>query len=321
MSWRKLKTAFERLLVANAQVPEAEEDGEVKNYFWRTTRALSMLGHCDFDFEDSKVRAAKPVLARLPLPGLPQAAVLAGARSPTTLERLEEAREAIDGHVDAAYGGHAANTFLLPQRASVEAGSTDLIGSLAEQLGIRFEEKPPALNIASYAGTLDEYVSSLPKSKSGELETWPSPFNFDTETLRFEEADGETAEIKLVRRTDPVTTLSRFFLVEDGRRREVDRDWGRYVMLSSEKVRVLSYDRRRFVMAVPIGASLPRLFGRALALCSGYAPQFVWASQLDLPIAETRGYRLYRWVPPQMAGMIAGKLDQRLIEEDIAHEF
>ena len=320
MSWQKLKTAFERLLVANVQVPESEEDSGVKNYFWRTTQALSMLGHCDFDFEDSKVRAAAPVLARLPLAGLPQV-VLAGARSPTILERLEEACKETDDHLVVEYSNHDENTFLLPQRASVQAGSASLLASLAERLGIRLEEKPPALNIASYAGSLGEYVSSLPEPKSGELRTWPSPFDFNGGSLRFEKADGETAGVKLVRRTDPVTTRSRFFLIEEGKRREVDRDWGRYVVLSREKVPVLSYDRRRFVMAVPIGASLPSLFGRALALCSGYAPQFVWASQLDLSTAETRGYRLYRWVPPQMAEMVAGKLDQRLLEEKITHDF
>jgi hypothetical protein len=75
---------------------------------------------------------------------------------------------------------------------------------------------------------------------------------------------------------------------------------------------------QRFIIAVPVGAKLPRLLERALTLCSGYVATFVEG----LPFSpEIRGFNLFRAIPPQIAEMTAKKLGQTLSTHSLDIQF
>lgn len=321
MSWRAFKSAFEYLLVTHRDRESNGEDTEIGKYLYRTVRALDILAYCDFEFShQSKVYASPPVLVRLPLAGLPQA-VLVGARSPSSLSKVKKYVREASGNIRMNVEESSANTPLVPQRVKVQADRPEALKTFASYLGVRFENTPPAWNLLSYAGSIEAYLDSLPQPRTGRLETWPSPSTFNANGLRFEPASGNDPNVRLTRYTHPTTTVPHFFLFNGDKRVEVDRDWGKYEILRRNKKRVLSYDERRFLLAVPSSISLPRLLARALSLCSGYAPSFVQATELELSIVGAWAYRLYRWIPPQAAQAIADKLDQRLIETKIDYDF
>jgi hypothetical protein len=65
-----------------------------------------------------------------------------------------------------------------------------------------------------------------------------------------------------------------------------------------------------FLIGVPATMPLPRLLARCLCLCSGLPPVIggghAWAG------SSAVSTRYYRRVPPQIAELVANKLDQQL---------
>ena len=91
--WREFKNAFEYLYLNTPGTDGEAIESEIPSWAVnKTARALDILGHCDLEFSQSgrRVHAAPPVLARLPIAGLPQA-VLTGSRSPKTIPSVKEA--------------------------------------------------------------------------------------------------------------------------------------------------------------------------------------------------------------------------------------
>ena len=89
LSWTAFKSAFAALYPSIASVRDLEKQN-INNKRLEVVRSLESLGHCDFDFTGNRVYVAPPALVRLPCAGFPQA-VLAGARSPQTLEQIKDA--------------------------------------------------------------------------------------------------------------------------------------------------------------------------------------------------------------------------------------
>src|SRR5262249_12744201 len=88
MSWHNFKNAFDALSLKYCP-QDPYKTGEARHVRWRTLRSLEWLGHAESAFEEgrSTLYAAPPVLARLPISGIPTA-VLCGARSPSTAGTL-----------------------------------------------------------------------------------------------------------------------------------------------------------------------------------------------------------------------------------------
>ena len=74
---------------------------------------------------------------------------------------------------------------------------------------------------------------------------------------------------------------------------------------------VLRYDPDKAIIAIPAGASLPKLLERALTLCSGYIPKYK-----KLPKSEIV-FKVFRDVPDLIANKLAEKLCQTLHIQDL----
>ena len=214
-----------------------------------------------------------------------------------------------------------ANAHFIPTRVLLQGGTPATLEKIAVSLGIKYETIPPAWKLLQYASSLDEYLLSQPDPVSGELEGWPSRSDFNPRALQFRKKHQDGTNVRLSRYTNPTTSILHFFIWRDGKRIEVDRDWGRYIALHAWGLNVLVYDHKRFLLAVPASASLPRLLARSLGLCSGYAPLFAPREKLTLPTPETWGYHLFKWIPPQIAETVATRLNQELISHEINFEF
>ncbi|PAP74810.1 hypothetical protein B1759_16675 [Rubrivirga sp. SAORIC476] len=248
--------------------------------------------------------------------GLPQA-VLCGARTVRTVERLREAAEEAGGHIET--GHQSAGTALLPTRVVVRADAEETLERVAVASGVGYVNAPPAWHFASMGGDVGDYVASRPP-RTGALSEWASA-TFDPERLAFNPVRvwAPTESRVLGRHVEPISQRTRFFLWEGSTRKEVDKDWGRYAALSATGARALAYDRRRFILGVPARLPLPRVLARSLCLCSGYAP----AVERSLPGAPYAGqvHLLFRWVPPSLAEAVAIRVSQRPVdcEIDILH--
>lgn len=307
--WPAFKQFYDRLCVVEQA---GTSDGDANRERLRTMRALDALGHADFFFDEAGggVYGAPPVLAALPVSGLPEA-VLCGARAPETLDNLRSACGEEIGAVEIETTSHPDAPPLVPARLAVQAESDEALERVAGRLKIPYLHVPPARTLLEFAGGLGDYRTSLPRPHKGTL-NWKRK-DFDPHRLQFRQAEEEVTGFCLSECFDPGQGgRSRHFLFKDGERAEVDRDWGRYELLYRTSVNVLHYDPRRFLFAVPASAPLPRLLARALALCSGYAPRFIPCMQLDVRSPETWGFNLYGRVPPDIAKAIATKVAQPL---------
>lgn len=317
LAWRSFKETFDYLYNIKMGLSEENTDkDEIKNKRLQAMRALDSLGHCDLDFSgDSskwKVYAAPPVLVRLPCAGFPQA-ILAGARSPATIGQLSEACQSVGHHINLEVTEQFSELGLIPKRVAVQAEDVGELRAIGNLLKIPFIETPSAWSLLHFAASIDDYLATLEWSKEPEL-NWQSK-TFDPISLQFQSIKETDCPLRLSQYSHPSRNTKFYYLWQDEKCAEIDRDWGRYAVLKALRRNVLIYDKCRFTMAVPASANLPRLLERALTLCSGYAAKYEKKSPRDRP--QIQGFNLFSAVDPQIAEMTADKLGQRLLQQSL----
>jgi hypothetical protein len=293
--------------------PDRAEPAEAIAYHESVTlKALEALGHVSADFfgGTETIRIAPRVLAQLPVAGRPQA-ILVGHRLATTEQELREACAAQPG---TALQAEDDDVYLplVPRRLLVEADDPDLIATVARAVEARYTSEPAAWRVLQYAGTIAEYeagLSWMPQRPPN----WERR-DFDPNVVAFREpGPGTGPRTGLGEYRDPHTSRSRYYLcrgIPTIETVEVDRDWGRYVVLAAAKRSVLLYTHAGEV-AVPLSALVPAPYAAGLALCLGYAPR---EARFDRP-AGHKGpvrYLVHRGVPRALAELAATKLGQWL---------
>lgn len=316
LAWLSFKETFDYLYNLETGVREENTDKDgIKNKRLQTIRALDSLGHCDFNFSDdrskNKVYAAPPVLVRLPCAGFPQA-ILAGARSPNTIQQLSDACQSAGTHINLEIKEQASESVLIPKRVAVQAEDVRELEAIASSLGIPFLETPSAWSLLHFAACIDDYLATLKWANDSEL-SWKHQ-TFEPSSLQFKTLEKTDTNIRLSRYSHPSRNTQSYYLWQDGICTEIDLDWGRYAILKALRRNILIYDKRRFTMAVPASANLPRLLERALTLCSGYAAKYVKKLPHD---PQIQGFKLFSAIPPQIAEMTAAKLGQTLWQQSL----
>ena len=316
VTWLSFKETFDYLYNLETGVREENTDKDgIKNKRFQVIRALDSLGHCDFNFSDdsskNKVYAAPLLLVRLPSAGFPQA-ILAGARSPTTIQQLSDACQSVGNHINVEIQEQASELGLIPKRVAVQAEDVRELQAITSSLGIPFIETPSAWSLLHFAASIDDYLATLKWANAPEL-NWKHQ-TFEPNSLQFKTIKETDTNIRLSRYSHPSRNTQSYYLWQDGMCTETDLDWGRYALLKALRRNVLIYDKRRFTMAVPTSANLPRLLERALTLCSGYAATYVKKLPHD---PQIQGFKLFCAIPPQIAEMTAAKLGQTLLHQSL----
>ena len=94
---------------------------------------------------------------------------------------------------------------------------------------------------------------------------------------------------------------------------DCDPAWGKWLALRDAKVEALAYDQQHQELRVPARCWLPMPFGKAAALCSGYAPSIIPLPEACTGLDKSaRKFLIYRDIPPVIARGIAKKLGQTL---------
>ncbi|NJL89203.1 MAG: hypothetical protein HC916_04910 [Coleofasciculaceae cyanobacterium SM2_1_6] len=319
MSWTAFKSAFSSLYTSIASVSDLEKQ-DINNKRQKVVRSLQSLGHCEFDFTDNRVYVAPPVLVRLPCAGFPQA-ILAGARSPQTLEQITGICNSLGNHIKVEIEPDKALS-LIPRRITVQVEDVEELRKIADSLKIHFKENPAAWEILNFSGSLQDYLATRKWSNDPEL-NWEKHQTFNTNSLLFQTSQYPDSIIRLRQYIHPTRNTQTHYFRRMGQNvkiehTEIDRDWGRYAVLSALHLNILVYDKRKFVMVVPSGAKLPCLLERALTLCSGYVPEYRdKIDSLAKSLPKAKGFKLFHAIPPQIAEMTAAKLSQTLIIQSL----
>ena len=160
------------------------------------------------------------------------------------------------------------------------------------------------------AGPINCYRKSIKKEKPNNLNWERHVFDVHTGLFKY---DSNKKDPILASYTNPRNNSRIYLYHKEGFDFEVSQDWGRYLVLQDLNKSVLQYDSRRHILGVQATFPLPKLFARALTLCSGYA-SLVYEEGSD-----GVQWRYFRYVPKQISELIGCKLAQRLTEYSMEH--
>jgi hypothetical protein len=292
------------------------EDINFTRLRYQTLRFLDALGHCDVDFGKRFIYACPPSLVFVPCFGLPKA-LLTGARNQELVMHIKkyvaENKNAIRFHRIAQRHEHS----LLPMAIYLEAISTDLLKGAASKVGITLKtDEPAAWDLINFSSNISEVGNNM----SFDLRTepdWPKRI-FSLSNLAFSKYITINDSIRIVEYTNPRDQQRLHWLWQGDKAADVDRDWGRFLVLHKQNINVLLYDSKRFLLAIPANIPLPRLISRALILCTGRAPsEDVLQGKPVMTIPENCHFHIYDAVVPSIAEVISNKLGQELISYNL----
>jgi len=274
---------FNRLFSLLYSPDEPERDaGELdeKNYEWLrrdARRLLDMLGYCEFDYERGKVYACPPVLVELPVKWLPYA-LLTGTYTPEVLKRLEEYVQQ-NGTKDAVkIEKIPQSSRLMPEAIKLLAVTKGHLKNAAEYARIDFQDDAPAAwKLLNFSDDLNAIEHSVYFNKFADLQNWVCE-EFSPEFLRFLPQDSENPHKSDERLATYYQRGKRYrrkcwIWNKDKQGAEIDRNWGRWLLMKWKRQNVLWYNVSDSELGVPAGMPLPRLLARSVALCSGLVPE------------------------------------------------
>lgn len=225
-------------------------------------RALSQLGHVEFDWSGGRWAAAPTVLVGVA--DLPGRLLLTGARTSTTLQEASAAAAEHDVDVAAPFAQRGVG----PSTVLVEADPADA-APFAAAAGVDLvADAGPRLARLAPAADLDVVSESAwPDERFGHCTIDPHTFEARWDQDVPDGADGLWLYMTWGRRHT-------YYLRRDGvRRRLVAPEWGPYVMDRPPRADPLvRYEPAHRTLVVNAAAPLPALHARAACLCSGRLP-------------------------------------------------
>lgn len=274
-------------------------------------RLLDSLGYCEFDFIARHVYMCEPAFVLLPSYGLPKA-LLAGARTPLLIKRIKERVRNNKDKMMIHYVSQNTFEFAMPTIVYIEAMDVDSIKGLAEECGIAADmDRPVAWSLASFSASLDEVMKTANFRPFAEM-SWRQRF-FCIDKLAFSSQKSNSQEsMRLVEYKNPINQQSRHFLINNESAAEVDRDWGRFIVLSNNEKQVILYNEKLQKLISPVTVPMPRLLSRAVALCTGLAPKITTILSRIGDIPSNHPVYVYRGVPKIVAELLARKLGQNI---------
>lgn len=283
------------------------------NYIRRqTVRFLDALGHCEFDFDKRQVFACPPILVTLPLSG-PPVGILTGARIPPIVAAIKDFVKSNRDSISCSIKQQKRKGLLLPPAVYIEAVNHEFLKKVAQAAHIgHYLDEPTAWSLVNFSEGVEDIVKDLRYENRADINLYKQTFS--TDTLTFSRFHNTEKAQGLVTYINPVNQQRHHWIWEGDRAAEVDRDWGRYIILATEGIDVLLYDKHRQRLAVPSTSPLPRFLARAATLCNGLAP--VPAVVGEKPVGGLPAGHpvdIYCAVQQPIASMISKKLSQGLI--------
>jgi len=277
--------------------------------FQQTMRFLDSLGFCEVDYSSRRVSMCPPYLVSIPGFGLPMA-VLVGSRTPELVQALKQSVGRRKDTVGITAQENKNSN--VPELIKITSMSFSTLTDVAKECGVGcMLDAPAAYKLLDFSASINEVEQRLKFQKKSEPKFESKTFS--CRLLQFSKGkDAPNLPFRLVEYETPYNQRVHLLWNGDGAA-EMNRDWGRYIVLNHENTNVLLYDSSRNKMAVPTAAQLPTLLARSLSLCSGAVPNQKMCNLEHTGGTYTRHYMfVYSNVPPYVAEGVAKKLGQKL---------
>lgn len=299
-SWQQFRAAVEELHIGENDDVDGEDDDDADQFalplYQKLRFNLQRLGHAEFfaGADGADWRVTPPSLAvtqhaRGPL------GILAGARSPSFLQRLHAAVAPADLET-LTFPGY-------PDQILVTANDQGGVAAVAERAGLLLQRDAPAALLASLPAIDDVSVrhpAQLPFGAGWRIDGFSSEhLSWRSATLD-EAASASGGLFRFALRHQRYVLFCR-----EGSAYRVPAQVGKYLVLRRRQRQVLRYDVQGGSLAVRASCRPPFLVERALILCSGSPPSYESAARA--------GILHYAEIPEIIAVMAASLLRQELL--------
>jgi len=305
---------------------ESDEESDEIYYMWAVLRLLDSLGYCEFDFDRREIFPCPPAIVLLPGGGLKRS-ILTGICSHSIMEKIKDYESkhkktitVISETQEAgiySYRKDRCLYFTFPTTIVFEYFDEDSIVGLASEIKVPCNVKFPASwALAEYSIGLKEYRENNFWDRTREDEVnWKKRY-FNPDKFEFTMLLQDRKDVyQLTEYEDPVTKQKEHWLWKNDTASLVNREWGKYDILSHISKDVFLYDPQHQTLAVPLHLYLPRLLSRAVVMCSGKIPICTKTGDKRRGgVPENTLVSVYCGVPPEYALKISSKLLQKLVK-------
>ena len=288
----------------------AENDDINVDIRLRVIRSLDSLGYCEFDFSERRVYMCPPSLVLLSQIGTPKTAFV-GARTPSVLNRLKSAVRRQRGNALITHTQQGNANINIPGTILIDAVDKQVLDEISKEAGIRcYTDQPCSWKLANFSKSIEGIDGSLDYEQRQEP-GWRRKI-FMKDRLVFNDLQERNQEgYDLAEYKNPINHQLSHWIWNGTTAAEVERDWGRYILLFHNKRNVLLYDEKGCKLAVPVTVPLPCVFARALTMCSGMLPSS--NKTAGTPVADippNHPLQVYKNVTPEIVEIVARKLGQ-----------
>ncbi len=280
------------------------------------------LGCLDYDYVLNKIAINRPQFIIVPsLKSLK--AILIGGHSKSFIDNLQDCCNTHEVNIEIIPQAKQLEIYYLPDLIRLTPANckncTDAwrkLERIARQLNIEFKiiEKPilqpqiTQFGLQDFSESIEGYKEYITKNKFVEKPNfeWARKV-FDTSLLKFVKDAGEIDK-KLSFQEYYVRFQFTHILWLDNKSYEVDRNWGKFLLLSEQNKKVIYYNEATKELAIPKYVQLPRLIAEAIMLLSGQAPYYKNV-QIE---GRNCVYQFYLNVPKLFAENLFAKFNQRI---------
>ena len=311
-----------------------------------TIMAMRQLGHIEIETDSSGrfqyVRPMPPCIYVLPFKDQPDYSyfALTGCYSSDLLRRLRASADTLGLNwfsTSQIGGGNDEKIHHLVPAVEILHGTMASVDELAKINDIFIVKEPPAFSVGNWASNLLEWEKSLGWS----FDYRPIGIEvFQNQEFCFKSIDNTTSAISLLRGKDPKTyRIHRHQLrrITNGRYEYAfvsQREWGCwYSLFKSTSSDGGLQHKQPFVyfpedgrVVTPLLADFPYLLSRALVLCSGLSPSYIYSSDFGQKDKEKiinifPGYYglfvQYYYVPSELANLVFDKVSPQSLPKRI----
>lgn len=313
ISFEKFKEIYEILL---KNYFNEDEQRRLLYSHYDLLRDLEALGYCEVDYLNRKIFICPPSFALLPIMGLPKI-VLSGGRSDKIVNHLSRLASKNPDKININYlEQFSAKSPLFPKTIFVEAKSLSIIKQVVDKVGLEGNIEIPASSyLALSSPNVSEIINNLQFNEMV-APNWKTMV-FCRENLYFKQFYCSD-EYKLTNYTSPITQQQQTWIWIKNFAANIDRDWGRFVILNHFRKKILLFDSAKQRFAVPSTTPLPKQLSRAAIFSTGYLPRYKILRNEIGNLNKDRNLTVYEGVNKSLASEISKKLDLDLLEANFS---
>jgi hypothetical protein len=287
------------------------------------------LGCLDYDYFLNKISINKPQFVIIPSQSFKNQlsesvrAILIGGHSKSFIDNLQDSCNTHEVNIEIIPQAKQLEIYYLPDLIRLTPANckncTDAwkkLQRVAEKMNIEFRitEKPipqPQIvqfGLQDFSESIDGYKKYVLTNKISEKANyeWARKV-FDPNLLKFVKDTGEIDK-NLSLQEYYVRFQYTYILWINNKSYEVDRNWGKFLLLSEKNKKVIYYNEITNELAIPKYVQLPRLIAESIMLLSGQVPYYKSVNIDGINLV----YQFYQNVPKLFAENLFKKFNQNI---------